>query len=1238
MHLQKEKNNVKRNDYIKIKNEVYLIYFQKYDIKNYRKVNKFNLDVLSMKNKLLIIILILMTIIFLLFFHKKNKDIIRKLNYNSKIIMTIYGKGTKNIFYKDFEFFPYQILINNEEVKIIEASYYFEEQENKIELIWNHQLTNSSTMFSLCKEISKIDLSEFDSSKIVNMSQMFYQCNNLEYINLKNFDTSSATNISKMFFGCKKLTSIDVSGFNTAKVENMAGLFGYLELIEEFNLDNFDTSSVTSMQWMFMGCTKLTKINLSKFKTSNLINIGLFFHNCISLKSFDLSSFDTSRVKCIASMFFGCISLESINLQNFKTSSVIDIRWMFQGCIKLKYIDISNFDLSHVQTAKEMFADCEKLEQIKFNNSTIINEISDMGSMFENCKSLISLDLSFIDTSKVSNMSSAFNNCGNLKFLNLPNFNIISAQDMTSIFKGCNSLKFINAYSFIGNNDINLEDIFNDILENLIFCIKDNSQIENINPLIKQKNAVNNCSKVCDYDKKKLNSENGMCVDNCTYIATTRYEFNNICYSGCPEGTKSSFFNEFYCIEILEFTPCETKDLFNKNCVLEDKNLNTTQSIINQIKYDIQTGNILSLLKNLNNDEKQELVLSESNAIYQITSTNNQNNIDYNNGISVINLGECENKLKEIYNLHETPFIIFKTDIYQEGLLMPIVEYEIYHPYTLQKIDLDICKNDKIKVYLPVTIDEDDLDKHDLKSTYYNDICYPTLSSNGADLIFEDRINEYVNNNLTLCENNCKLSDYNSEKKQVLCECNPKSDTNINSDIIIDKNSILSDFTNIKRLINLDVMKCIHLLFSKKGLSKNIGNFILLSIILFYVVAAFIFAFKGYNSLLSQIKDLIRAKLINSDDTLPKKAKKKKPKKTKITNKRSRKNLRNLKDRLKRHDAKKKNNIKNKSSNAPPLKKLKSPKAKMSNSSNNIFKIKNVSKDTHKDKITFESNIKNYFESSNSIIKVSNKMNTKSLVSKNFNKGESLFKEKTNKENNKENNKVIIMHFTDLELNTLTYKKALKYDKRTYIQYYLSLIRTKHLIIFAFYPVRDYNSTIIKICLLFFSFSLYYTVNALFFNDSIMHEIYKDSGGFNFIYHLPQIIYSTIISLIINMIIRNLSLSDKNIIELKHKKVSPNYMSKAERVLKCLKIKFICFFVFSFVFLILFWYYLSCFCAVYQKTQIHLIKDTAISFSLSFFYQFGINLIPGCFRMNSLNAKNKDRYILYKINLIIQYI
>jgi len=41
-----------------------------------------------------------------------------------------------------------------------------------------------------------------------------------------------------------------------------------------------------------------------------------------------------------------------------------------------------------------------------------------------------------------------------------------------------------------------------------------------------------------------------------------------------------------------------------------------------------------------------------------------------------------------------------------------------------------------------------------------------------------------------------------------------------------------------------------------------------------------------------------------------------------------------------------------------------------------------------------------------------------------------------------------IMEYTDEEKNNLKYELALKYDKRTYIQYYLSLLKTRHIFIF----------------------------------------------------------------------------------------------------------------------------------------------------------------------------------------------
>ena len=175
-----------------------------------------------------------------------------------------------------------------------------------------------------------------------------------------------------------------------------------------------------------------------------------------------------------------------------------------------------------------------------------------------------------------------------------------------------------------------------------------------------------------------------------------------------------------------------------------------------------------------------------------------------------------------------------------------------------------------------------------------------------------------------------------------------------------------------------------------------------------------------------------------------------------------------------------------------------------------------------------------------------------------------------------------------------------------------------------------------KINLFFLTFALNLTVNACFFNDSTMHKIYKDDGSYNFLFQLPQIIYSLLISIIIKTVLSMLSLTEKGIVKLKQMKEIDH--NKIIKEIKYIKIKLIIFFVLEFIFLVLFWYYLSCFCALYKNTQSHLIKDTLTSFVLSLFYPFALNLIPGLFRISALKAKNKDSKCLYAISKILQLI
>ena len=100
----------------------------------------------------------------------------------------------------------------------------------------------------------------------------------------------------------------------------------------------------------------------------------------------------------------------------------------------------------------------------------------------------------------------------------------------------------------------------------------------------------------------------------------------------------------------------------------------------------------------------------------------------------------------------------------------------------------------------------------------------------------------------------------------------------------------------------------------------------------------------------------------------------------------------------------------------------------------------------------------------------------------------------------------------DEEMNYLEYKEAILIDKRTYCQYYFSLLKKKHLILFTFFAQNDYNLIYIKLCLFILSISLYFAISALFYTDKTMHKVYQSKGKYDFIFQLPKIIYSSFIT------------------------------------------------------------------------------------------------------------------------------
>ena len=111
-----------------------------------------------------------------------------------------------------------------------------------------------------------------------------------------------------------------------------------------------------------------------------------------------------------------------------------------------------------------------------------------------------------------------------------------------------------------------------------------------------------------------------------------------------------------------------------------------------------------------------------------------------------------------------------------------------------------------------------------------------------------------------------------------------------------------------------------------------------------------------------------------------------------------------------------------------------------------------------------------------------------------------------------------------------------------------------------------------------------------------------------------------------------MALSEKNILGIKKSKSIVDLKNRVKKIKRILKVKFISFFIVTFVALCFFMYYVSCFCGIYANTQIHLIKDSVISFGASLIYPFGIYLIPGMLRLSALSAPKKNKRYLYNFS------
>lgn len=111
---------------------------------------------------------------------------------------------------------------------------------------------------------------------------------------------------------------------------------------------------------------------------------------------------------------------------------------------------------------------------------------------------------------------------------------------------------------------------------------------------------------------------------------------------------------------------------------------------------------------------------------------------------------------------------------------------------------------------------------------------------------------------MSLCESHCDYKGYDSINKRVICECEIKNIKNFLNNI--NKDKLLNQFKNVKKILNIDILKCYKLLFTLDGLITNIGSYIMDLIIVISIILSIYFCSKGFNQLDSQIKLLLPIK------------------------------------------------------------------------------------------------------------------------------------------------------------------------------------------------------------------------------------------------------------------------------------------------------------------------------------------------------------------------------------------
>ena len=202
-------------------------------------------------------------------------------------------------------------------------------------------------------------------------------------------------------------------------------------------------------------------------------------------------------------------------------------------------------------------------------------------------------------------------------------------------------------------------------------------------------------------------------------------------------------------------------------------------------------------------------------------------------------------------------------------------------------------------------------------------------------------------------------------------------------------------------------------------------------------------------------------------------------------------------------------------------------------------------------------------------------------------------------------------------------------DKRSFLRIYWSYLVESQIILWTFFTENYLDLFIIKLSFLIFTFQISFFLNALFYTDEYISNAYHNDGILDFVTGLPKSIYSFIATLIITNLLKMLSNSKSELLQIiRRRNHVKNYLVIVNNKLKKLSYKLLIYFILVFLLGMCFLYYVSSFCAVYTHSQKYWFIGCLISFAIDFFVTLSVCILISTMRFIAIHKKIKCLYIL----------